>query len=520
MRLRAPGVRPTLCARLRGHGRRQSGRYDMIIKKPPLTSDDPWDRLARSARAAQSGDDDDAHGLGDTGQFLAGRGDGMHVTGTYQKNEMLELVNASLAAAPDRADLWMMRFESLRSIGLKQEFLEALVQGWRNAKVCRQLDWPVLRQMWGELAPGEPMPDFIQVPGMDPRAKPIAQSTPAGTPHIRRFHDVALKIAERELIILGKAFAALCARPGFFEDYARKVAPMLRRPTPLQFAEDLSKGAGENVRIYLKREDRRAVTAELDHAAGQCYIAQQLGRSAVITANDVDAHALAVTQMAPHFKLKCTVVVRPADLQERPDLVEKLRALGAQVEPMPDAGMLGDDPREGAVRMWQKSAGATHLVLSFGTAPPPYPQMAATFQSLLGRETELQFRSMAGGDRPRTMIAAVESEADSLGFMLPQLGRKDVELVYAEPEPGGIASWRASTRLRAYNGAIREHTLLFGTGRIEHVALGDATAQATRERLSRSESIDISLEDARAVALTLLLAQRDKSPRDFVVLVG
>jgi tryptophan synthase beta subunit len=159
-------------------------------------------------------------------------------------------------------------------------------------------------------------------------------------------------------------------------------------------------------------------------------------------------------------------------------------------------------------------------VLSLGTAPPPYPAMANAFQALLGQETELQFRPHARADRARTMVAAVASEADSLGFVLPQLGRREVELVYAEPEPGGIASWRASMRLRAYNGAIREHTLLFGTGRVEHVALSDATAQSMRERLSRDESLDISLEDSRAVALTALLAQRDRAPRDFIVLVA
>lgn len=491
-------------------------------KKPYLSSDDPWDRLARSARAAQDGLDPDIDDPGDTDALLRGHHDRVHVTGTYQKNEMLELVAESLRAAPERSDLWMMRFEVWKSLGMKQEFVESMVQGWKHPRVGRQLDWHVLQHMWAELAPGEPLPEIIRPGGLEaPVARPIAQATPAGTPRIRRFHDVALKIAERELAILHKAYQALCARPGFFEDFARKVAPMLRRPTPLQFAENLSRTAGENVRIYLKREDRRSsVSAEFDHAAGQCYIAQQLGRSTVITANDVDGHVQAVSEMAPKFGLRCIVVVRPGDLQAKPELIAQLRERDAQVEVMPEAGMLGTDPREGAVRLWQKSAGAAHLVLSLGTAPPPYPQMASTFQALLGRETELQFRAMAGGERPRTMVAAVESEADSLGFVLPQLGRKEVELVYAEPEPGGIGSWRASARLRAYNGAIREHTLLYGTGRVEHVALADATAQATRERLSHSENINISLEDARAVALTLLLAQRDKAPRDFVVLVA
>jgi tryptophan synthase beta subunit len=214
------------------------------------------------------------------------------------------------------------------------------------------------------------------------------------------------------------------------------------------------------------------------------------------------------------------VVVRPEDVEARPELMAQLRARDVQVEPMSDAGMLGSDPREGAVRLWQKSGGGTHLVLSLGTAPAPYPAMASAFRALLGHETLLQLRAQAGTERPRTWVAALSSEADSLGFMLPLLGRKEVELVYAEPEPGGVASWRASQRLRAYNGAIREHTLLYGTGRIEHVALGDATAASLRERLARDEGIAISHEDARALALTQLLTQRDRNPRDFVVLVA
>ncbi len=479
---------------------------------------DPWERLARNARAAQTGANPLDDEVGDTDSLVSGRQAAVQMTGSYEKQEMLKLVEESLAAAPDRGDLWMMRFEVLRALGLKQEFLSGMLQAWKKGAVYRQLDLPVLHRMWEELAPGEALPEALRLNGDAPR--PVAVATPAGTARIRRFADVAMKIAERELTVLGKAYAALSARPGFIEDFARKVMPLVKRPTPLQFAEKLSKAAGEHVRIYLKREDKRVMSAELDHAAAQCHIAGLLGRSHVVTANDVDAHALALAEMASRFKLKATVVVRPDDPRDKPGLIDHLHSFGAIVEPMPESGMLTTDPREGAVRLWQKGAGATHLVLSLGTAPPPYPAMANAFQSLLGHETELQFRAQAGTTRPRTMIAAVASEADSLGFVLPQLGRKEVELVFAEPEPGGIASWRASQRLRAYNGAIREHTLLFGTGRVEHVALADDTAQSARERLRSDEALDLSLEDARAVALAQLLAQRDRSPRDFVVLVA
>jgi tryptophan synthase beta subunit len=489
-------------------------------KRPALDAADPWQRLLRDTLTATGEFVPDDHGLGDTAHLVSGRAETSHATGTFEKQEMLRFVEDSLAAAPERGDLWMMRFEVLRTLGMKQEFLAHLVQAWKKAGLARQLDWPLLQGMWQELAPGEPLPEVIKLPDAPAAAGPVAVATPAGTPRIRRFADLAVRIAERELGVLAKAYAALTQRPGFLEDFARKAMPLLKRPTPLQLAERLSKAGGEHVRIFLKREDKRATTAELDHAAAQCYIAGLLGRTRVVTANDVDAHALAVAEMAPHFKLQVTVVVRPEDLVDKPGLVAQLRAREAQVEPMPDTGMLGSDPREAAVRLWQKSAGGTHLVLSLGTAPAPYPAMASAFRALLGHETALQQRALADPARARTWVAALSSEADSLGFMLPQLGRKDVELVYAEPEPGGVASWRASQRLRAYNGAIREHTLLYGTGRIEHVALGDATAASVREQLARDDGIAISHEDARAVALAQLLTQRDRAPRDFVVLVA
>lgn len=490
-------------------------------KRSGLDASNPWDRLTQNARAHTTGEfEPDDDGLGDTSRLVSGRAETSHATGTYEKQEMLKFVEDSLAGAPERGDLWMMRFEVLRTLGMKQEFLGHLVQAWKKAAVARQLDWPLLQGMWQELAPGEALPEVIKLPGAAAAAGPVAVATPAATPRIRRFADIASRMAERELGVLGKAWAAVSQRPGFLEDFARKAMPLLKRPIPLQLAERLSKAGGEHVRIFLKREDQRATTAELDHAAAQCYIAGLLGRSSVVTANDVDAHALAVAEMAPHFKLKVTVVVRPEDLEGKPDLIAQLRAREVQVEPMPQSSMLGSDPREGAVRLWQKSGGGTHLVLSLGTAPAPYPAMASAFRSLLGHETALQLRALAGTERPRTWVAALSSEADSLGFMLPQLGRKEAELIYAEPEPGGVASWRASQRLRAYNGAIREHTLLYGTGRIEHVALGDATAESMRERLARDDGIAISLEDARAVALAQLLTQRDRSPRDFVVLVA
>lgn len=480
--------------------------------------DDPWAKLARANRAAMTGERPENAELGDTGRWLVAPDSAQENTGP--STEILQLVTASLEAAPERADLWMMRFEVQKTLGLKQEFATALAAGWRNPRLSRELNWTLIRAMWEELTHGEPVPEGIRLPE-PPTSAPRSVTAPSAgaAGRSRRFSDLAVQIAGRELAVLAKAYAALQARPGFLEECARRVAPMLKRPTPLQIAEQLTRMAGGQGRILLKREDLRTVTPEEENATAQAFVAGKLGRATVITGNDVDAHSLALARVAGGFQLRCIVVVRPDDFDKKPQLMVHLREAGAQVEAMNGAGMLGNDPREAALRLWQRSIGSAHLALSLGTGPSPYPSMISNFQSLLGRETELQLRSF-GNERPRTLVAAVQSEADSIGFMLPQLGRADIELVYAEPDPGGIASWRPSARLRAYNGAIREHAWLRATGRIQHIAIPDPQARAAQHQVLAADKINVSLEDARAVALAQLLAQRDPGPRDFVVLVA
>lgn len=450
------------------------------------------------------------------------------MTKQSHSTEFLQLLNDSLKFAPERGDIWMMRFDAMRALGHRREFAEALAQGLANPAVKNQLDLAALRGMWGEIAPGEAFPGDPPRPAAPPPpagarpAAPAATTTGAhGALRVRRFNDIAVKVAGPELAELSRAYNAVSIRPGFLEEFSRKTGVLLRRPTPLEYSDTVSRAAGGGgLRVYLKREDRRGVPVEKEHAAAQCYIGAQLGKTAVVTGNDVDAHALAVAEVAPFFKMKCTIVVRPGDLQEKADLVAKLKAFGARVEPMPATGMLGTDPREGAVRLWQKATADTHLALSLGMAPAPYTAMANNFQALLGREADAQYTTTASFlARPCTMVAAVGSEADSIGFVLPFLNRRDIRVAYAEPEPGGRASWRPSNRLKAYNGQVREHSWLRGVGRIQHVPVPDAAAERARALLAGC-GITVGTEDARAVALTLLLGQGDPTPRDFVVLLG
>lgn len=485
----------------------------------PGTVDDPWERLARANQAEARGEEEVlSHLVGDTGRLLRHeRTEVLEVQGEGPSTEILQLVTQSLASEPERPDLWMMRFEVQKALGLKADFARALTEAFRNPRLLRALDWAAIRALWADLAPGEAPPEGVRLPESPAPASPAPEPARARD---RRFSDVATQLAGRELAVLARAWAALRAQPGFLEAFAGRLAPLIERPTPLQFAETLTRIAGNpQARIFLKREDRRAITPEQENAAAQCHIAALLGRSAVITGNDVDAHALAVAEAAPRFGLHCTVAVRPGDFEQRPAVMAQLIGRGAKVRPMEPGGQASGDPRVGAVRLWLEARGAAHLVLSLGTGPSPYPAMVNDLQSLLGRETVRQLDAASAPGRARTLVAAVQSEADSIGFVLPHLRHGDIELAYAEPE-GGTAAWRPSARLRAYNGALREHAWLRGLDRIAHVAIPDAQALGAQLQLERAEQVKPSVEDARALALTLLLTPRDRAPRDYVVLVG
>lgn len=483
-------------------------------RRPP--SDDPFESLARDARAHSQGVHPDVAALGDTDFAL--RGAPRAITEQQAPTEILALVQAGLAAEPERADLWVMRFEMLRSLGLREEFAAALRDAWNHPRISRALDWVMLATLWQELAPDSAPPEGVTLPAPRLPAHPTATAAapPAeATAQTRRFADRAQTLAGRELAVMAKAYAALRARPGFFADYWRQVAPLLRRPTPLQPAPALS---GPGLRIHLKREDGRAITPEHENAAAQCYVALSLGKSRVITGNDVADHSLALAAVARAFKLGCTVVLGRTERDAAAALASRLRALGATIAEMPP-GTTSDDPREGALLHWRADLAHAHLALSPGTGPSPYPLLRANFQALLGHETLQQARAL-DAPRPLTLIAAVQGEADSIGFMLPCLEKPDIELFYAEPEPGGPGAWRPNRRLRNYNGALREHAWLRALGRIQHLGIPDLQAQRGREALATAERITAGLEDGRAVALARMLAGRAAQPRDCIVLIG
>ena len=200
-------------------------------------------------------------------------------------------------------------------------------------------------------------------------------------------------------------------------------------------------------------------------------------------------------------------------------LTAELEKRGAVLCSQEEFGQSGGDAREAALQLWLQQTDQAHLALSFGTGPHPYTRIVHDFQMLLGQETALQLRAQKSRWKKQIAIASAQSEADSIGFVLPFLRNQDMELMLAEV---GEHERRAESSVRwaNYQGAKREHNWLKATESITYIPISQTYAERAQNQLQELEGIAVSGPDSRAIALTIGLLEGGLTERDLVVLIG
>ena len=92
--------------------------------------------------------------LGDTDALVRGR-DAFAEPEAGDLNEMLQTIEAALAASPRRTDLWSARFKIYASAGMKARFGEAMRIAWADPRLRAELAWPEIFALWKPLAGGQ-----------------------------------------------------------------------------------------------------------------------------------------------------------------------------------------------------------------------------------------------------------------------------------------------------------------------------------------------------------------------------
>lgn len=225
---------------------------------------------------------------------------------------------------------------------------------------------------------------------------------------------------------------------GLLRDYAG-------RPTPLYYAKNFSKLVG--CKVYLKREDLVCGGShKLNNALGQALLTKEMGKSRLITETAAGQHGLATAMAGNVCELETEVFMGVKDIKRQASNVKRMKLLGAKVTPV-DIGMgVLKDAVSDTLRKWTACSQTTHYLMGSTVGPHPFPEIVATFQSVIGKEIKKQILEKEGR-LPDTMVACGSGGSNALGAFRPFIKDKDIKLIFVE---GGGESLESDNNAAAF----------------------------------------------------------------------
>src|SRR5438309_8162406 len=219
--------------------------------------------------------------------------------------------------------------------------------------------------------------------------------------------------------------------PEFQRQFAYYLRQYVGRPSPLYFAERLTKEAG-GARIFLKREDLNHTGAhKINNCIGQALLARRMGKPRLIAETGAGQHGVATATAAALFGLKCQVYMGEEDVRRQRLNVFKMKALGSEVISVRTGSRTLRDAINEAMRDWMATVEQTHYIIGSVVGPHPFPVLVRDFQAVIGEEARAQCLEQTGR-LPDVVVACVGGGSNSAGMFYPFIGDETVEIVGVE----------------------------------------------------------------------------------------
>ena len=330
---------------------------------------------------------------------------------------------------------------------------------------------------------------------------------------------------------LERAWAEARLDKGFLTAVALDLRDFGGRPTPLSFAERLTRSFG-GAEVWLKREDLLHTGAhKLNNTVGQVRLAMRMGKSRIIAETGAGQHGVATAATCARFGLSCEVFMGAEDVRRQSPNVQRMRLFGATVRAVESGSRTLKDAMNEAIRTWVAQVRDTFYVIGSVAGPHPYPTLVRELQRVIGEEARAQCLDRFGA-LPDAVVACVGGGSNALGAFTAFIPDVSVRLVAVEAAGEGLATGRhgasltagslgvlhgsASSVLQTADGQVSEaHSVSAGLdypgvgpelahlrdlGRLDVRTATDEEALASFQELCRLEGILPALETSHALA--------------------
>jgi len=345
-----------------------------------------------------------------------------------------------------------------------------------------------------------------------------------------------------------KSYKKIKKEKTFINDFKKYLKDYVGRPSPLYFAENLSKTL-KGPKIYFKRDELNHTGAhKINNTLGQILLAKSMDKKRIIAETGAGQHGVATATVCALFNLPCVIYMGEIDYERQKPNVFRMRLLGAKVEKVKSGSKTLKDAMNEALRDWVTNVNDTFYIIGSVAGPHPYPEMVRDFQSVIGQETKEQIKK-AEGRLPNTLIACVGGGSNAMGLFYPFLNDTNVKMIGVEAAGEGLNKRHAASIAKGelgvlhgsktyilqnkdgqitephsisagldYPGIGPEHSWLKDTKRVKYVSVTDKEALEAFQFCSKIEGIIPALEPSHALAY--LIQKAPKMPKNNIVVMN
>jgi len=335
-----------------------------------------------------------------------------------------------------------------------------------------------------------------------------------------------------------KEYNIIKSDKNFQDDLKYYLKTYVGRPSPLFFAERITKNLN-GPKIYFKRDELNHTGAhKINNCMGQILLAKKMGKKRIIAETGAGQHGVATATVCALFGLPCIIYMGEKDIKRQSPNVFRMKLLGAEIRSVTTGSKSLKDAMNEALRDWVTNVRDTFYIIGTAAGPHPYPAMVRDFQSIIGEEVRDQILK-AEKKLPDLLMACIGGGSNALGLFHEFLDEKQIEMIAVEAAGHGIDSDKHAASLSGgkpgilhgnktyllqsndgqideahsisagldYPGIGPEHSYLFEQKRVQYMSATDKEAIEAFKYCCNLEGIIPALEPSHALAVLKKIAK-------------